>query len=399
VLYERFGDAQILVDQLESLRAWVDYVASVAGESRLWDKGFQFGDWLDPTAPPDKPAQARTDKAIVASAYFVHSTDLVVEVAKIIGRTDELKKYQVIADEARTAFAREYITPSGRLMSDAETAYALAIVFDLLSTPEQSQHAGERLNELVRESGYHIRTGFVGTPLICDALCSTGHYVAAYRLLLQQENPSWLYPVTMGATTVWERWDSMLPDGSINPGEMTSFNHYALGAVADWMHRTIGGLTPTEPGYRRTEVRPRPGGGLTHAQAKHITPYGLAEASWKIESGKFDLNMIVPPNTTILVILPNGDEHEVGSGKWHWSVDYQDPDARGPFTVDDLAGEIMSNPDASRTIMNVLTRIGAPEFLRMMIFNERNVPLRDSLRMLPNHEDAAKMMNETLAEL
>jgi len=399
VLYERFGDAQILVDQFESMCAWVDYVASVAGESRLWDKGFQFGDWLDPTAPPDKPAQARTDKAIVASAYFVHSTDLVVEVAKIIGRTDELKKYQVIADEARTAFAREYITPSGRLMSDAETAYALAIVFDLLSTPKQSQHAGERLNELVRESGYHIRTGFVGTPLICDALCSTGHYVAAYRLLLQQENPSWLYPVTMGATTVWERWDSMLPDGSINPGEMTSFNHYALGAVADWMHRTIGGLTPTEPGYRRTEVRPRPGGGLTHAQAKHITPYGLAEASWKIESGKFDLNMIVPPNTTILVILPNGDEHEVGSGKWHWSVDYQDPDARGPFTVDDLAGEIMSNPDASRTIMNVLTRIGAPEFLRMMIFNERNVPLRDSLRMLPNHEDAAKMMNETLAEL
>jgi len=203
----------------------------------------------------------------------------------------------------------------------------------------------------------------------------------------------------MGATTVWERWDSMLPDGSINPGEMTSFNHYALGAVADWMQRTIGGLTSTEPGYRCMEIRPRPGGGLIHAQTSHVTPYGLAESSWRIENGKFDLDVTLPPNTTSLVTLPNGEGHEAGSGAWHWSVDYQDPDARGPFTVDDLAGEIMSNPAASSKIMDVLARIGAPEFLRMVIFNERNVPLRDSLRMLPNHEDAAKIMNETLAEL
>jgi alpha-L-rhamnosidase len=150
-------------------------------------------------------------------------------------------------------------------MCDAETAYALALAFDLLPTPEQRQRAGDRLAALVQEGGYTIRTGFVGTPLICDALCSTGHHRTAYRLLTQRECPSWLYPVTMGATTIWERWDSMLPDGAINPGEMTSFNHYALGAVADWMQRTIGGLAPAEPGYRRLEIRPRPGGALTHA--------------------------------------------------------------------------------------------------------------------------------------
>jgi alpha-L-rhamnosidase len=236
VLYQRFGDTKILVDQFDSMCTWVDYIASVAGETRLWTKGFQFGDWLDPTAPPTKPGQARTDKAVIASAYFVHSAELVARIADILGRMDEHKKYQSLADEARAAFAREYVTPAGRLMNDAETAYALALVFDLLPTPEQRQHAGNRLDELVRESGFHIRTGFVGTPLICDALCSTGHYATAYHLLMQQENPSWLYPVTMGATTIWERWDSMLPDGSINPGEMTSFNHYALGAVADWMN-------------------------------------------------------------------------------------------------------------------------------------------------------------------
>ena len=399
VMYQRFGDKEILADQFESMCAWVDQIVSFAGKSRLWDKGFQFGDWVDPTAPPDRPAQARTDKAIVASAYFVHSANLIVKAAEVLGHIEAQKKYRALAEEARAAFVREYVTPSGRMMADAETAYALAIAFDLLPTAEQRQRAGERLNELVRDSGYHIRTGFVGTPLICDALCSTGHYAAAYRLLMQQECPSWLYPVTKGATTIWERWDSMLQDGSINPGEMTSFNHYALGAVADWMHRTIGGLTPTEPGYRRMEIHPRPGGGLTHAQARHITPYGLAESAWKIENGKFDLDVAIPANTSALVILPNSERIEAGSGKWHWSIPYQDPDARGPFTVDDLAGDIMSSVPARNAIMDVLVRVGAPDFLRGVIFGERNVALRQSLRMLPNYEDTVKMMNDALQAL
>jgi alpha-L-rhamnosidase len=399
VMYQRFGDLGILADQFYSMRAWVDYVTELTGERRLWDKGFQFGDWLDPAAPPDKPGQARTDKVIVASAYFVHSADLVALAAGVLGRKDEQKKYQVLAAEARAAFAREYITPSGRLMCDAETAYALAIVFDLLPTPEQRQHAGNRLEELVRESGYHIRTGFVGTPIMCDALCSTGQYATAYRLLMQQECPSWLYPVTMGATTIWERWDSMLPDGTINTGEMTSFNHYALGAVADWMHRTIGGLTLTEPGYRHMAICPRPGGGLTHAQTRHVTPYGLAESSWKIESEKFSLSVTIPPNTTALVSLPNGEQHEVGSGVWNWHIDYQDPDVRGPFTVDDLTGEVINDKHASSAIRNILLGMGVPEFIRSMIFNEKNIALRQSLRLLPNYEEAIILIDNALATL
>lgn len=191
----------------------------------------------------------------------------------------------------------------------------------------------------------------------------------------------------------------MHPGGSINPGEITSFNHYALGVVADWMHRTIGGLTPTEPGYRRMEVRPRPGGGLTHAQAQHVTPYGLAESSWQIENGMFALSVTIPPNTTTLVVLPNGEQHEVGSGKWNWQVDYQDPDARGPFTVDDLAGDIMNDKRASSTIMEILVREGAPKFMREMIFGERNMPLRQSLQVLPGSDETIQMINTALAEL
>lgn len=397
VLYQRYGDIGVLADQFESMRAWVDYVASLAGEKYLWDKGFQFGDWLDPTAPPDHPAKARTDKAIIASAYFAHSARLVARAADVLGRAEEKIRYSALADNIRNAFAREYVTPAGRLMNDAETAYALAIAFDLLPTAEQRQHAGDRLAELVRDSGYRIRTGFVGTPLICDALCSTDHYRAAYRLLLQRECPSWLYSVTMGATTIWERWDSMLPDGSINPGEMTSFNHYAFGAVADWMHRTIGGLTPAEPGYHRIEICPRPGGGLTHCRVTHLTPYGLAECAWRIEAGKFDLDVIIPANTTASVTLP-GDATplDVGSGSWHWAVPYRDPDARGPYTVDDLLGEILSEPAARDAMMDVLERVEAPGFLRMVIFDEQNIPLRKALHMLPNHEEAVTQMNDAL---
>ncbi len=388
VLYQRFGDAGILADQFESMHTWVDYIASAAGESRLWDKGFQFGDWLDPTAPPDKPGQARTHKAIVATAYFARSAELVGRAAEVLGRKAEQQHYQSLAADVRTAFAKEFITLSGRMVSDAETAYALALEFDLFPTPEQHQRAGDRLAELVRESGYHIRTGFVGTPLICDALCHTGHYTAAYRLLLQQGCPSWLYPVTMDATTIWERWDSMLPDGSINPGEMTSFNHYALGAVADWMQRTIGGIAPLEPGYRRIAVRPYPSGGLTAAHASHLTPYGMAECRWKLQTGKFDITVTVPPNTKALVTLPGRESTsiEVGSGTWQWSVPF-DPNYRTTFTLDDFVGDIMSDKATYDTILKTLAQLEAPGIVFGIMDNERGEPLRHILGLAGDGAD------------
>jgi len=400
VLYQRFGDVQILAEQFESMCAWVDFIAGVASDTLLWDKGFQFGDWLDPTAPPDKPWQARTDAAIIATAYFAHSAELVARAAEVLGRTEAKQRYAELAAKVKAAFAHEYVTPAGRIMCDAETAYSLALVFDLLPTPEQRQHAGNRLAELVRASGYHIRTGFVGTPLICDALCQTGHHQVAYRLLMQRECPSWLYPVTMGATTIWERWDSMLPDGSINPGEMTSFNHYALGAVADWMHRTIGGLVPLEPGYRRMKIQPQPGGGLTQARTRHLTPYGLVEVAWKIENDVFSLDLVLPPNTSALVILPGADAPiEAGSGSWRWTTPYQNPDARGPYTVDDLVGDLFFDAAVREAILTTLEQLGAPKHFRNRLPSETGVSLRQALHMLPNYEEAVTKFNEVLKNL
>ena len=385
VLYQRFGDRGILADQFKSMSAWVDHVAAVAGKSRLWDRGFQFGDWLDPTAPPDNPAQARADKALIATAYFAHSAELAGLAAGVLGKEGEKAHYLSLAQEVHEAFAREYVTPAGRMLSDAETAYALAIAFNLLPTPGQRQHAGERLVELAREGGYTIRTGFVGTPLICDALASTGHLDVAYRLLMQTACPSWLYPVTMGATTIWERWDSLLPDGSVNPGEMTSFNHYALGAVADWMQRTIGGLSPLEPGYHRIEIHPQPGAGLTRARASHLTPYGTAECAWKVENGAIEVDVIVPPNTTAVVTLPGGDAQpvEVGSGSYHWSLPFQVAAARASFTVDDRIGDILDDQEARRAVMDVLANTPLAEFAERSLPLAREVSLRDALALVP----------------
>ncbi|MEV1240278.1 glycoside hydrolase family 78 protein [Nonomuraea sp. NPDC049750] len=325
VLYERFGDLGVLETQYDSMKGWVDHIAGIAGDDHLWDEGFQFGDWLDPAAPPDRPGKARTDPYLIATAYHAWTAQLVADTAELLGRGEDAKKYGELAAKVRAAFRREYLSPSGRLVSDTQTAYALSLHLGLAETPEQRARAGKRLAELVDQDDYRIGTGFVGTPLVCAALAAAGEHDTAYRLLTQRECPSWLYPVTMGATTIWERWDSMLPDGSVNPGEMTSFNHYALGAVADFLHGTLAGLAPAAPGYRRIRVAPRPGAGLTHASAEHETPYGPAAVAWSRTGGNLTVTVSVPSGTTAEVDLPSGELVEVGSGMHTFTTPYRDP--------------------------------------------------------------------------
>lgn len=321
-LYRRFGDEGVLATQFESARRWVDKVASVAGPDRLWNEGFQLGDWLDPAAPPQDPGDARTDRYLVATAYFARSARAVADMAGVLDRTADAERYGAIADEVAAAFRTAYVKADGTMTSDAQTAYALAIVFDLLADQTQREVAGARLAELVHVAGNRIATGFVGTPLVCDALTMTGHTDAAYALLLEQGCPSWLYQVAQGATTIWERWDAMLPDGTVNPGTMTSFNHYALGAVADWLHRTVAGLAPAEPGYRRIRFAPRPGGGLTHASATQRTPYGEASISWHIEQDELRVDFVVPVGATAELDLPGVAPEEVGHGTHKRSVPF-----------------------------------------------------------------------------
>lgn len=340
-LYERSGDANILADQYESMVGWVEYVERRSAGTGLWRGDFQLGDWLDPTAPPDHPGDARTDSDLVATAYFVRSADLLSKAAAVLGRSDDQARYAAVAATARAAFRTEYTTDSGRLVSDTPTALSLALVFDLLESDEQRRRAGERLVELVRFANHRIQTGFVGTPIICDALVLAGAVDTAYDLLLQERFPSWLFPVTMGATTIWERWDSLLPDGTVNPGEMTSFNHYALGAVVDFLHRRVAGLAPGEPGYRSVLVEPRPGGGLDRASARHRTPFGGAEVSWTRGGGLLQVAVTIPPGARGIVRLPveGWTEQLVGPGAHSFAVPFRAPD-------DDPARPVRIDPHA-----------------------------------------------------
>ncbi|MFJ2235139.1 family 78 glycoside hydrolase catalytic domain [Streptomyces sp. NPDC087859] len=357
-LYQRTGDRQVLERQWPSMRAWVDRLADLAGPDRLWSGGFQFGDWLDPTAPPEAPSRAKADPDVVATAHFARSAEIVAEAARVLGRENEAERYGALAAEVRAAFARAYVTPAGRVLSDAQTVYALAIEWALLPGAEQRERAGRRLADLVRASGFRISTGFVGTPLVTDALTSTGHAQVAYRLLLQTGCPSWLYPVTMGATTIWERWDSMLPDGSINPGDMTSFNHYALGAVADWLHRTVAGLAPAAPGYREILVHPRPSVEVTSASARHLTPYGEAGVAWERAGGTFRLDVRVPVGATALVHLPGTAEPKaVGHGEHHWEV--PDPMADGATQhATATVRDVLDDPDTWAAVVAAVVETG-----------------------------------------
>ena len=315
-LWQAYGDRQVLEETIDSMLAHLRRVEPLLSDTGLWDTGFQFGDWLDPTAPPDRPHDVQADPGVVATACLYRTATIAAESANLVGRHQDAAAARDLADRTRAAFNKHYVSDAGRrIRSDCPTVYALAIHFDLLES--QARHAaGSRLAELVAENGYRIATGFAGTPYIADALTETGHLDDAYRLVTQQECPSWLYPVTMGATTIWERWDAMLPDGTINPGPMTSFNHYAFGSIADWMHRTIGGLSALEPGYRRVLIAPRPGGGITWARTSLETPNGRVTVEWHMTADRhISVELVVPDGTTAVVRLPGRADQVFPSGR------------------------------------------------------------------------------------
>lgn len=324
-LYQWSADAAVLRRQYPSMRTHLDSAVR-RGPDGLWDPSlWQLGDWLDPNAPPREPGLARTDGTLVADAYLVHVTHVLSRISAIIGEPGDAATYREQHAALKRAFAHKYIAPSGLLVGDSQTALALALCFSLHPSPEQARAAAARLARLVQYAKFRVATGFAGTPLVLHALSRTGRAPLAYRMLLEEKCPSWLYPVAMGATTVWERWDSMLPDGSVNPGEMTSFNHYALGSVAAWLHGVVGGVEVLEVGWRAFRVGPVAGGTVRSAEVRFESPVGVVEVAWRLvevegeEGEKFIVKVDVPPNARALVVLPGqGDEEGewVGSGRY-----------------------------------------------------------------------------------
>jgi alpha-L-rhamnosidase len=313
-VYQAYGDTAVLSRQYASMRAWVEYERAQAGPSFLWTKGFHFGDWLAfQTNRADYPG-ATTDKDLIATAYFAHSTDLLSRTAEVLGRADDARNYRALFENIRAAFQREYVTSTARLTSNTQTAYVLALDFDLLPDAMRAG-AAQRLAEDVRRMG-HLTTGFLGTPSLTRMLSENGHLDDAYNLLLNEKYPSWLYEVKQGATTIWERWDGKKPDSTFEDAGMNSFNHYAYGAVGDWMYRVVAGLNsdPAQPGYKHIIVRPQPGGGLTYAIATLMTPHGDAASGWRIDGDHLRITVRVPPNARATVNLPGARLQDVREG-------------------------------------------------------------------------------------
>ncbi|OZG65033.1 alpha-L-rhamnosidase [Bifidobacterium eulemuris] len=320
-LYMDSGDTKVLEDSYDLVCDWIDEVAGYLSDDGVWDRKPDFvlgqlGDWLDPAAPPEDPTQAMTEKELVATAFYYRSCVQAQAIARILGRDADAERFAGLRDLVRGGFLARFTKLDGTMTSDTQCAYALTIAFGLLDDePVRRIKAGNRLAELVRLSGGRVSTGFAGTPFVLPALSITGHDKEAYELLTSTECPSWLYQVRMGATTTWERWDSMREDGTLNPGGMTSFNHYALGSVAEWMHARIGGLEAIEPGWRRFRVSPRVGGGIDHASTSHITPYGKAAVDWRGADDVLELTVAVPVGTTALVEIPDYEPRELGAGE------------------------------------------------------------------------------------
>ncbi|MGO8891902.1 MAG: family 78 glycoside hydrolase catalytic domain [Streptosporangiaceae bacterium] len=341
-LYEAYGDTSLLHEMWGPMTAWVRFAAAAAAGDRhpartaarpeaaaheqyLWDTGFHWGEWMEPGAVvTDFPAFVQADKSETATAYLYRSAATVARVAEVLGRPeDQWRRYHAVAEGALDAWRREFVRPDGTLAAATQASHVRALAFGLVPEELRPAVAG-RLAELVGLAGGHLATGFLSTAHLLPVLADSGHLGLAYQLLCQDTSPSWLTMVDRGATTMWEEWDGVdsrgVPHGSLN--------HYSKGAVAAFLHRYVAGLRPTAPGYRTFEVRPRPGGGITDATTRHVSPYGPIEVSWRLGDSSTELDVLVPPGTTATVVLPGEAPRQVRPGRHRWTGPRQRADER-----------------------------------------------------------------------
>lgn len=335
-LFKYFGDKKLLAEHYPMMKGWVEFVRSRTPSGLLWNTDRHLGDWVALDAKEGGYLGA-TPVDLIASAYYARSTELLAKAATVLGKNADARTYLQLWENIREAFVKEFFTSNGRLCCRTQTGHVLALCFKLVP-PAYKKRTLDTLVEILAEYDNHLSTGFLGTPYICHALSENGRLDLAYELLQKEDYPSWLYPLTKGATTIWEHWDGMKPDGSMWSDNMNSFNHYAYGAVVDWMFCVIGGIDTEEdgPAWRRSLIAPRPGGGIVSASVSETTPYGLLSSSWKLEGNAMTLDIVVPHGTTSTVSLPMGEVIHadgvaftfagrgqaavVGSGAYHFVV-------------------------------------------------------------------------------
>lgn len=326
--YLMYGDQELLEGQYPSMKAWVDYILEMdnqSGATRLWKSGTHFGDWVSLDAA-DGQDTGGTDVHYIATVYYYYSAVLVSKAAGILGRVEEEEKYTQLQKEIKEAFQKEYFTPAGRLVYHTQTAYILPLYFDLCPEGAISQTV-EGLIKKLRDNQEHLTTGFVGTPYLCPVLSKYGYHDKAYGLLLNEEFPGWLYAVNMGATTVWERWNSVLPDGTMHPDGMNSLNHYAYGSIQGWMYKDMMGIRQKEnsTAWKSIVLCPNPDQRLGFAEATFESPMGRIVSAWKYDGNEILFMFEVPFDTEAEIILPDGRREVVTTGAYQYKVKAQHP--------------------------------------------------------------------------
>ena len=312
-IYLCFGDTRILEKHYDAMVRWIRFMEQTS--TNLIRPDFGFGDWLATDAP--SPGAAPTPKELIGTAYFAYGARIMSKVAGLVGKDNESAALAGLADRVRAAFNREFVSPAGRVVSSTQTGYLLALAFDLLPEDVRPYAVGQLVKEIEKRD-WHLSTGFVGTPLLAPTLTRYGRTDVAYKLLLQDTYPSWFYPILQGATTMWERWNSYTKDGGFGDAGMNSFNHYAYGAIGEWLYATVAGIDvdPEEPGYKHIILRPEPGGDLTFARGELRSIHGLIRSHWRIEDGVLTYEAAIPANTRATVLLPMASSEGVTeSGK------------------------------------------------------------------------------------
>ena len=311
-MYTVYGDKRLLETQYPSMKAWVEYIRRKAGDTYIWKGGSKYGDWLFYHPPVNNHSEpdGHTDHDFIATAFYAYSTKLLANAAGELGKNEDEKYYNELYNKIRSVFIHEYVTPAGRIGTNSQTSYVLALMFDLLPEDLRDEAAAFLAGD-IKSRRNHLSTGFLGTPYLCHILTQTGYADLAYDLLLQPTYPSWLYPVKMGATTIWERWDGQKPDSTFQDPGMNSFNHYAYGAIGDWMYRVSAGIEAGSPGFKDIIIQPHVTDKLNYVKASFESQYGTIASGWERKNEKIIVNVTIPANTSATILMPSDDPAKI----------------------------------------------------------------------------------------
>ena len=397
VNYMIYGDKMILEEQYENMCQWVEYIQRNCGDGELWMKGFQRGDWLSLDGDASLNLKAGgTDKNLVANVYYAYSTRIVRDTARILEKKLDEEKYAALYESIVIQLNEEYVTQKGRLVSETQTACVLLLYFDLIGEEHREQHREQVIKTLednLVQHRNHLTTGFIGTAYLCHALTENNLHNLAEAILLTEDYPGWLYAIKKGATTIWERWNSILENGDFDESGMNSLNHYPYGAIGDWIYKKIGGINFLKPGYKRCLIKPVLTKTITNMEASYETMYGTLRCSLQYQDGEISIDVEIPANTTAVLELPEyQQEIEVGSGHYHYKYKIlNDPNAIR-YSISSTIGEVLESEDGQHAVEKYLPEMFGSPMMNYM----KGKKVVEVIEMAPERKEALLNMLEEL---